>query len=69
PNRKKFNSSNDEVFLEPGQVIVEELIFPQIPKGNTRISFISPQHNGHQWKIQFNNINIRQPKFRPWNRS
>ena len=66
-NREEFNSTNDAVILEPGQVIIEELSFPQTSRGNTRISFVSPMHNGHQAEIRFNNINLRRPKFYPWN--
>jgi len=66
-NREEFNSSNDAVILEPGQVIIEKLSFPQTSRGNTRISFVSPRHNGHQSEIRFNNINLRRPKFHPWN--
>ena len=67
PNRKRFNSSNDAVVMEPKQEIIEQLNFAPTPKGNTGIIFISPKHNGHQWEIKFEDIKLRHVKFHPWN--
>jgi hypothetical protein len=60
PNRKKFNSSNDAVVLNPKQEITGKLSFGPMPKGNTGISFVSPKHNGHQWEIKFGDITLLQ---------
>ena len=66
-NREEFNSSNDAVILEPGQTIEDDIVFPCRfdTKGVTVVSFVSPRHNGHQWKIMIDDIDIRTPTFRP----
>jgi len=65
PNRKKFNSSNDAVVMNPKQEVIGKLSFGPISKGNTGITFVSPRHNGHQWEIKFD-ITLRQVKFNPF---
>jgi hypothetical protein len=60
PNRKTFNSITDAVLLDPNQEITETLRFDgSIPSGNTRLTFVSPHHNGHQIKIEFRDVVLK----------
>ena len=67
PNRERFNSANDAVILEPGQTIEDEIVFPcrYGVRGVTGVTFVSPRHNGHQWEVRIDEIDIRIPAFRP----
>ena len=64
-NRERFNSTNDAVILEPGQVISDEMTFPRLATGSTGFRFVSPMHNGHQWEIDVD-VDLIKPTFRAW---
>ena len=66
PGRRRMNSTNDMLILDPGHEALDVLRFPRMGVGITELSLVSPMHNGHQGEIRFDGIVVRQPQFNSW---